>query len=69
MVPSTLVCRLALLATALRGVGLFGMFGERLQGQTGMQNREALCLPLALLAVPVWHVLVSVPGGLASKAG
>lgn len=37
----------------LRGAGLFGTLGERLQGQTGMQNRDALCIPLALLAAPV----------------
>lgn len=65
VVPPTLVCRLALLAMALRGTGLVGVFWERPQGQTGVQDREALSLSLALLGArrggSAW--------GLASKAG
>lgn len=35
-------CSPALLAMALPGAGLLGMFGERLQGQAEMQNRGSV---------------------------
>lgn len=51
-VPSTLVCRVTLLAAAPRGTGLFSTFGERLQGQTGMQNWEASSPPSSSACSP-----------------